>query len=145
MAAASKGTRPDPGFLGTGWSFPPSFGASGGSVATVSGAEDVHQSLQILFATQPGERVLQDAFGCDLRAEMFEEVDQSLVHRIRARIRNAIQQHEPRIVLDRVTVVPDDAVEGRLLIELAYTIRSTNSRYNMVYPYYLEETSPRVA
>jgi uncharacterized protein len=144
MATSSDG-RPDPGFLGTGWSFPPSFGASGASVATVSGADDVHQSLQILFATQPGERVLQDAFGCDLRAEMFEEVDQSLVNRIRARIRNAIVQHEPRIALERVTVSPDDALQGRLLIELTYTIRSTNSRYNMVYPFYLEETSPRVA
>src|SRR5262245_21814164 len=113
-------------FLGTGWSFPPSFGASGANVRMVSGAEDVHQSLQILFATQPGERVLREAFGCDLRAEMFEEIDQSLVNRIASRIQDAIRYHEPRVTLERVDVTPSEAENGLLLIEIVYRISGAN-------------------
>ena len=33
----------------------------------------------------------------------------------------------------------DQQVQGVLLIKLVYTIRSTNSRFNFVYPFYLEE------
>lgn len=51
-------------FLGTGWSFPPEFAAGGAEVAMVSEVEDVHQSLAILFATRPGERAMQESFGC---------------------------------------------------------------------------------
>ena len=54
-------------FLGTGWSFPPSFAASGGDVHVVSGVEDIEQSLAILLSTQRGERVMRDGFGCDLK------------------------------------------------------------------------------
>ena len=50
-------------FLGTGWGFPPTFTRGGGDVQMMSGPEDIHESLQILFSTQPGERLMQDAFG----------------------------------------------------------------------------------
>jgi len=53
-------------FLGRGWSFPPAFGAGGREVATVAGEEDIAQSLHIIFATELGERVMRDDFGCDL-------------------------------------------------------------------------------
>ena len=129
----------DPSFLGTGWSFPPSFTRGGGEVEMVSGAEDVHQSLQILFATQLGERVMQDAFGCDLNGFLFEELDQALVNRIKAQISDAILYHEPRIKLDRLDVAESPREAGLILIGLDYTILSTNTRYNMVYPFYLSE------
>ena len=62
-------------FLGTGWSFPPEFAAGGAEVAMVSEVEDVHQSLAILFATRPGERPMQESFGCVLEAFSFEELE----------------------------------------------------------------------
>jgi phage baseplate assembly protein W len=130
-------------FHGTGWSFPPSFTASGGDVHVVSGVEDIEQSLAILLATQRGERVMQEDFGCDLSEFMFGEISQGLIGRVRSFIEVAILHHEPRITLNGIDVSESGAEAGLLLISIDYTIRATNSRYNMVYPFYLNEaTSP---
>ena len=74
----------DASFLGTGWSFPPTFGAGGADVETVSGHEDIEQSLAILLATRRGERIMQDEFGCDLGEFLFAEISQRTVGRIRS-------------------------------------------------------------
>ncbi len=132
----------DGSFLGTGWGFPPTFTVGGAEVETVSGPEDVSQSLQILFSTRLGERVMQDAFGCDLDSVLFEEIDQGLINRLTSLMTDAILYHEPRITLDRIDISASEAEPGLLLISLDYTIRSTNSRFNMVYPFYLSEATP---
>jgi len=132
----------DPSFLGTGWSFPPTFTEGGADVATVSDAEDIHQSLQILFATSFGERVLQDDYGCDLGRFLFEEIDRSLINSLTGLVSDAILFHEPRIALNNLQISDGEAVAGLLLIQIDYTIRTTNSRYNMVYPFYLSEAIP---
>jgi phage baseplate assembly protein W len=125
-------------FLGTGWAFPPSFGPGGAEVAMVSDAEDVHQSLQILLATSRGERAMQEGFGANLDTMMFEEVDPALLNRLTSLIYDAVLRHEPRIDLRAVEVTPSDAA-GVLRIRIDYSIRGTNSRYNMVFPFYLNE------
>jgi phage baseplate assembly protein W len=126
-------------FLGTGWSFPPEFGPGGAEVALVSDGEDVHQALAILFATRTGERPMQETFGCNLDEVLFEEIDQHLVNRITSMINDAILQHEPRIELLDVDVSPDPDDAGVLRIRLEYAVLGTNSRYNMVFPFYLNE------
>ena len=131
----------DQSFLGTGWSFPPTFTMGGADVALVSGAEDIHQSLEILLSTRLGERVMQDEFGCDLHDLLFEEVDQSLVNNITSMVANSILYHEARISLDNLNVSESQSQQGLLLISIEYTVRSTNSRFNMVYPFYINEAS----
>lgn len=131
----------DSALLGTGWSFPPTFGRGGAEVAMVSGVEDIQQSLQILFATRLGERVMQDEFGCALDSVVFEEIDQGLVNALNRTIADAILYHEPRIRLDQLAVNDSAEQPGLLLISLTYTVRSTNSRFNMVYPFYLNEAA----
>ena len=128
-------------FLGTGWSFPPSFTAGGANVAMVSGAEDIHQSLQILFATRLGERVMLDDFGCELNSFLFEEIDQGLINGVQAMMSDAILYHEPRIELNRIEVGQDEREQGLLSIAIDYTVLSTNTRYNMVYPFYVNEAA----
>lgn len=128
-------------FLGTGWSFPPSFAPGGADVEMVSGPDDIHQSLEILFSTQLGERVMQDEFGCDLNRFLFEEIDRSLINGLTGMISDAILYHEPRISLDRLEIEESANEPGLLLISIDYTVRSTNSRFNMVYPFYLNEAS----
>jgi phage baseplate assembly protein W len=135
----------DPPFLGTGWAFPPAFGRGGAEVGMVSGAEDVHQSLRVLLSTAPGERVMAEDFGCDLRSAAFEEIDQGLINSVTGIIADAILLYEPRVTLEQLDVSAADAVEGLVLITLTYTIRSTNSRYNMVFPYYLSEAATTAA
>ena len=128
-------------FLGTGWAFPPAFSKAGADVATVSGSDDIHESLQILFSTQPGERLMQDQFGCDMSGFLFEEVDQGLKNTMRRVISDAILYHEPRIRLDALEISESDDQDGLLLISLDYTVRATNTRYNMVFPFYQKEAS----
>jgi uncharacterized protein len=126
-------------FLGTGWSFPPTFGRAGAEVQTVSGVEDIEQSLAILLATRRGERVLHEDFGCDLSDFLFGEISRGLIGRVQSLISDAILHDEPRITLNSVDVSERGAADGLLLIAIDYTIRATNSRYNMVYPFYLNE------
>ena len=128
-------------FLGTGWGFPPAFGRGGATVVMVSDNQDIEQSLQILLATRLGERVMQDTYGCDLHDMVFEEMDQVLVNNMTRTVSDAILFHEPRIVLDSLDVSESASIQGLLLISIGYTVRKTNSRFNMVYPFYLNEAS----
>jgi uncharacterized protein len=129
-------------FLGRGWAFPPSFTPGGAGVETVSGAEDIHQSLEILLRTAPGERVMQEAFGSDLASVQFEEIDQGLATTVERLVESAIVDYEPRVQVDAVEVSPDGATAGRLLVNIRYTVRATSSRFNMVFPFYLQEAGP---
>jgi phage baseplate assembly protein W len=131
-------------FLGTGWSFPPTFGAAGGEVHMVSGVEDIEQSLAILLSTRRGERIMQDDFGCELSAFLFGEISQGLIGRVRSAIGDALLHHEPRIKVNGIDVSQSGARDGLLTISIDYTVRATNSRYNMVYPFYLNEAATTV-
>lgn len=131
----------DGAFLGRGWRFPPRFLGAGAEVETAVGAEDIHQSLRILLTTRLGERVMRPDFGCALDGLVFEEADRSLVNRITAAITDAILYHETRIRVGDVSVEESADEPGLLLIRVAYTIRTTNSRYNLVFPFYLQEAN----
>jgi phage baseplate assembly protein W len=130
-----------PSFLGTGWSFPPEFGSGGAELAVVSDVDDIHQALSILFATRQGERPMQESFGCNLDEHLFEEIDHALVNKINSMITDAILQHETRIKLLDLDVSPDPNQAGLLRVSLDYTVLETNSRYNMVFPFYLNEAT----
>jgi phage baseplate assembly protein W len=132
--------RTAPGsFLGTGWSFPPEFSRGGAELALVTGAEDIHQSLQILLATRIGERPMQESYGCNLDEVLFSTIDHGLVSNISALITDAVVRHEPRIELEELDVSQDPDDAGCLRIRLLYRVLATNSRYNMVFPFYLNE------
>lgn len=131
----------DAAFLGVGWGFPPAFQRGGADVEMVAGAEDIHQSLQILLSTRLGERVMQDEFGCALDRVVFAALDQDLINTLNADISDAILYHEPRIILDQIEVDERADQPGLLLISLTYTIRGANSRFNMVYPFYVNEAT----
>lgn len=125
-------------FLGQGWSFPPAFDAATGSVTRATGQEEIRQSLQILFSTRLGERIMRPDFGAALDREVFAAMNTTRLNWIEQMVRDAILFHEPRIDADEITVT-FDAPEGRLLIAIGYRVRGVNSRFNMVLPYYLPE------
>lgn len=129
----------DPPFLGRGWAFPPTFTQGGSDVETVAGADDVAQSLRILFSTEPGERAMRPSFGSSLSRYMFAEIDQTMLTGMRGAIYDAILAFEPRIEIDALEVVESGETPGLLTISLLYTLRGTNSRYNLVYPFYIRE------
>lgn len=127
-------------FLGTGWSFPPSFRRESASVTMVTDAQDIDQSLRILLTTALGERLMRPKYGCDLRTYLFEPLDTGLVTYIRDLVETAILYYEPRIELLELEL-HEEPQGGRLLLELAYRIRATNARANVVFPFYKNEGS----
>lgn len=129
----------DRSFLGRGWAFPPEFDRTTGDVAMVSEDRDIRESLLILFSTSPGERVMLPEYGCDLHAEVFGGADNSALNHIKSLISDAILFFEPRIKLEEVQFDTTLLPEGTLQIILDYTVLTTNSRSNMVIPYYLTE------
>ena len=128
-------------FLGRGWAFPPALSAGGAGVEMVAGEGDIRESLQILLGTVPGERVMQESFGCDLQSQLFEEPDEGLVNTIQRLVEDAIVEHEPRVDLEQVDVSRSAASAACVVISVRYTVRGTNTRYNMVYPFYLMEAT----
>lgn len=133
----------DKAFLGVGWGFPPEFHKHGGKVnlKTVTAEDDIRESLTILLSTMPGERVMQPAYGCRLKAMLFENINESTVTEIKDVIERAVLFFEPRITLNGIDVDAENIYEGRIDIKLSYTIRTTNTRSNIVYPFYFIEGS----
>lgn len=129
----------DKAFLGRGWSFPPEFRKGNNATCMVKEEEDIRQSLRILLETEPGERVHRYDFGCGLKRFVYEPITVSVQTLMEDVIRNAILNFEPRIILDEILFNQEQSAEGILYIELEYTIRSTNNRSNLVYPFYLRE------
>lgn len=125
-------------FLGVGWSFPPAFGNIGGEVQMLKGEDDIQSSLQVLLATRLGERVMQPLFGCNLDAMMFEQLDTTLKTEMRNLVEKAILYFEPRVNIDKIDMESTNT-NGLILITVNYTVRSTNTRGNLVYPFYLSE------
>jgi phage baseplate assembly protein W len=126
-------------FLGTGWGFPPQFSNTDGRTALLSDAEDIQSSLEILLSTRQGERVMRPDYGCNLDELVFESLTTTFETYIKDLIATAILYHEPRIDVNMITLDDSGELEGRILISIDYTIRSTNSRYNFVYPFYKKQ------
>lgn len=126
-------------FLGTGWSFPPSFDKATGTLLLTSDEEDIHRSLQILLSTRKGERVMVPDYGCNLDEMIFEPMTTTFKTYIRDMVRTAILFFEARIELNAVKIDDSRELEGVILVIVDYTVRTTNSRFNFVYPYYKQE------
>jgi uncharacterized protein len=135
---------PEQRFLGRGWSFPPTFLKSGpaearrGEVVMSEGVENIRESLRIILGTTLGERIMRPDFGCNLEDQVFNAMNASMVSYVENMVKTAILFHEPRIDADDIAVVPDQAA-GRLDIRVSFTVRGTNSRFNLVYPFYVNQ------
>ncbi len=126
-------------FLGRGWGFPPEFNRLTKAVNMLEDEADIKSSLEILLSTRLGERVMVPNYGCNLDELLFKPLTLTLKTFVIDLIKTAILYHEPRIELNKIEIDPSNELEGELLINLDYTVRATNSRRNMVFPFYKEE------
>ncbi|MBF0383847.1 MAG: GPW/gp25 family protein [Magnetococcales bacterium] len=130
-------------FLGTGWSFPPTFSRLNNGLNMVSDDQDIRESLWLLFSTSLGERILLPEYGSQIWKMVYQNLNNTLKHQIIEFIEQAIISWEPRINVDDITVEQDNHAEGVIQITVHYTIINTNTRNNLVYPFYiLEGTIP---
>jgi uncharacterized protein len=109
-----------------------------GGLALAQYEKKVHQSIITILSTARGERVMRPEFGCDLNSFVFASVDTTTLTLMKSAVREALVRWEPRIEVNDVTVSTDSLNDGRLHIGVTYTIRATNSRRNLVYPFYLQ-------
>lgn len=126
-------------FLGHGWAFPPSFDDAITGVQMVSEIEDIRQSLMILISTTPGERIMTPAYGCDLNKMVFERITESTRYKIIALVERAILLFEPRITVNKTEVKLASVEPGILHIIVDFSVIQSNTRSNIVYPFYLNE------
>ena len=125
-------------FLGRGWSFPPAFNKVEG-VEMLDGENDIKSSLKILLSTRLGERTMQPGYGCNTDAMVFESMTTGFQTFMQKQIQDSILLYEPRINLIQVGLETQNEVNGLILITVDYIVRTTNSRSNLVYPFYINE------
>jgi phage baseplate assembly protein W len=126
-------------FLGTGWSFPVKPDAASLVVATTEHEDDIRQAIRIILETSPGERVMRPDFGSGLMDMVFEPVSFTTLALVKQSVEQALIIWEPRIDVREVKVTVSGAARNRLDIDIGYQVRATNTFYNLVYPFYLQE------
>jgi phage baseplate assembly protein W len=128
--------RQDAGFVGRGFSWPMTVDHTG-SVRLTDSADDIDRSIQIVLITAPGERVMRPQFGCRIWELLFEPVTPNLLGLIAHAVRQAVAQWEPRVDVEAVTPEVDVNDSALVHVHIAYKVRATNDRRNLVYPFYV--------
>ncbi|MGB1241746.1 MAG: GPW/gp25 family protein [Chitinophagales bacterium] len=129
----------DKSFLGTGWSFPPTFNETANSIVMVSAERDIAESLFILLSTIPGERIMRPEYGCDLHSKVFARVNDSFIHDVKDLISVAVLEFEPRVHIETIDIDTSEVLDGLVYIRIYYNIITVNVRTNIVYPFYFIE------
>lgn len=132
--------KTDRSFLGTGWSFPPTFRREWYGVEMLTGEEDIRSSIYIILQTVTGERVMLPTFGCNLQPFVFDALNVPNIAMIEKIVKEALVYHEPRIIVDELNSVAFQE-QGKLEITINYRVITTNTRYNYVYPFYINEAT----
>ncbi|MGB9180936.1 MAG: GPW/gp25 family protein [Pyrinomonadaceae bacterium] len=135
-----KKLDPERAFFGVGWAFPPQLEADG-TPALVAYEEDIRQAIMIIMGTEPGERIMRPDFGAGLNRFVFEPLNTTTMALVKTRVEEALIDWEPRITVIEVKVTADSNEQNKLLIDMSYRVRATNTLHNLVYPFYLQEAT----
>jgi phage baseplate assembly protein W len=127
-------------FLGIGWKYPVSMEADGG-ISSSSYEENIRESILLILGTAKGERLMRPEFGCSIHKFAFSTMDTLTLRMIENAIYEALVDWEPRIEVNTIKTLTEDAQEGKLLISIDYKVRRSNTQVNLVYPFYLKEGS----
>ena len=122
--------------IGSGLAFPLQVDRRGG-IALARDETDIEQALELILGTAPGERPMRPEFGCGVHDFVFDSVDASTVGKMEEAIRDALDRWEPRVIVQTVEFDLSYVGEGRLVIDIGYRVRVTNTLRNLVYPFYV--------
>jgi phage baseplate assembly protein W len=125
-------------FLGRGWKFPVELDAAN-RVVYEKEETKIQESVLIILGTARGERMMRPDFGSRLHELVFAPINSSTKSLVSHYTIEALVNWEPRIDVLRVDVLDSEASQGKLLVNIAYRVRATNSEFNLVYPFYLRE------
>lgn len=99
----------------------------------ISGVKTLLQDIQTLLLTIPGERVGRPTFGCDLRNQIWENIDQAAINGA-ASIQTALTNFEPRIILTAVDTTVNRNTD-LVTFSIKFVIRNTDTALNLVFPF----------
>jgi uncharacterized protein len=125
----------DQDFIGTGWAFPPRINASGG-IAMVTRERELEEAMRIVLLTYPGERPMRPEFGSRVRDFVFRSVNDEMAAALGYEVKTALQRWEPRANVNKVIVTPDVDDHSLVFIDVQYSVKGTNDRRNLVFPFY---------
>ena len=124
-------------FLGTGWAFPVLPDPTGG-LRYATGEASIRDCLIVLLQTAVGERVMRPDFGTTAPSLVFAPGSPANLRMLESSISDAIYAYEPRVELDSVTAEPTPGQENLVVVSVSYLIRRTNTKANLVFPFYLD-------
>ena len=122
--------------IGSGLAFPLQVDRRGG-IALARDETDIEQAIELILGTAPGERPMRPEFGCGVHDFVFDSIDATTVGRMELAIRDALDRWEPRVFVETVEFNLDEVADGRLIIDIGYRVRATNTMRNLVYPFYV--------
>ncbi|WP_373693650.1 GPW/gp25 family protein [Limnofasciculus baicalensis] len=123
-------------FLGVGWTSPVRLDEDG-RVVTAKYEDCVYQSIWTILSTAKGERLMRPDFGCGIHDLVFASNSAATIGEIVSEVTESLIEWEPRIDVLNVDVYGEHNRQNQLLIQINYKVRSTNNRFNLVYPFYL--------
>jgi phage baseplate assembly protein W len=123
-------------FLGTGWRFP-ILPDEAGRLGYATGEQSIEHCLRALLLTGTGERVMRSDFGTKAQESVFAPGSVQNLRDLERSIAEAVRTYEPRVELDAVRAEADPADEFRVTVSVEYRIRRTNTKANLVFPFYL--------
>ncbi len=126
-------------FLGTGWSFPPTFEQGNYQLTMTKTEDNINQSIDIILKTPRGSRPLQPEFGSNLNRFLFRKLNATCQEEIEQSVKMSLLNDEPRIVVDKVETRLQQDFGSTVAVFIYYTVKQTNSRHNYVYPFSLQE------
>ena len=122
--------------IGSGLAFPLQVDRRGG-IALARDETDIEQAIELILGTAPGERPMRPEFGCGVHDFVFDSIDATTVGRMELAIRDALDRWEPRVFVETVEFNLDEVADGRLIIDIGYRVRVTNTMRNLVYTFYV--------
>lgn len=123
-------------FLGTGWRFP-ILPDEAGRLSYAVGEQSIENCLRALLLTATGERVMRPDFGTKAQESVFAPGSGQNLRDLERSVADAVRAYEPRVELDAVRAETDPADESRVTVSVQYRIRRSNTKGNLVFPFYV--------
>jgi len=135
----AEGDRPPQEHIGVGLSFPLRSNVQG-NLQLSAQYKNLEESIWLILGTRLGERVYRPAFGSRLSELAFAPMNSQTLLLARLYVQEALEQWEPRIILDGIYAEPDPIL-GRLNILIEYHAKDSQDSRSIVYPFYLMQPS----
>ncbi len=130
-------------FLGVGWGFPVKKDEETNCLTLAAHENSIKQAIWIIISTAKGERVMRPDFGCGIHELVFAPNDAATQGLAKSHVSEALRVWEPRIEVLDISVRAAGAQEEVMHVNIEYCVRTTDNRFNLVYPFYLQRGLPK--